>query len=99
MTSSLAAGAIAAWLVAGQATGSAGQPAPPALQFETLDSRPADEPRLRRLDRHGLGTIVQLVGLDDAGPPIRVVLAPEDSGLARTTPSWIAAFADGATGH
>jgi hypothetical protein len=72
------------------------------LRFETLDSRPADEPRLRRFDhnagtRNGLGTIVQLVGLDDAGPPIRVVLAPEDSQLAHATPSWIAGFADGAT--
>src|SRR6187200_3497932 len=98
MTSFLAACAIAAWLVAGQATGSAGQPAPPALQFQTLDSRPADEPRLRRLDSNELGAIVQLVGLDDAGPPIRVVLAPEDSELARSTSSWIAGFADGATG-
>jgi hypothetical protein len=90
--------AIAAWLVAVHAAGTARQPAPPALQFETLDSRPADEPRLRRLDRDRLGTIVQLVGLEDPGPPIHVMLAPEDSELARTTSSWIAGFAHGATG-
>ena len=94
----LAACAIAAWLVAVQATGTARQPSPPALQFETLDSRPADEPRLRRLDRDRLGTIVQLVGLEDPGPPIHVMLAPEDSELARATSSWIAGFAHGATG-
>ncbi len=90
--------AIVACLVAVQAAGAARQPAPPALQFETLDSRPADEPRLRGLDRDTLRTIVQLVGLEDPGPPIRVMLAPEDSELARATSSWIAGFAHGATG-
>jgi hypothetical protein len=94
----LAGCAIAVWLVAVQAAGPARQPAPPALRFETPDSRPADEPRLRGLDRNELGSIVQLVGLEDAGPPIRVVLAPEDSELARTTSPWIAGFAHGATG-
>ena len=94
----LTACAIAAWLVVVQAAGTAWQPAPPALQFETLDSQPADEPRLRRLDREELIAIVQLVGLQDPGPPIHVVLAPEDSELARATSSWIAGFAQGASG-
>jgi hypothetical protein len=40
---------------------------------------------------------VQLVGLQDAGPAIRVVLAPETSDLARQTPDWIAGFAVGAS--
>ena len=94
----LTACAIAAWLVVVQAAGTATQPAPPALQFETLDSQPVDEPRLRRLDREELSAIVQLVGLHDPGPPIHVVLAPEDSELAQATSSWIAGFAQGATG-
>ena len=94
----LTACAIAACLVAVEAAGAARQPAPPALQFETLDSRPADEPRLRRLDPDRLRTIVQLVGLEDPGPPIRVMLAPEDSELARATSSWIVGFAHGSTG-
>ena len=98
MPSFLTACAIAACLVAGQAAGAAREPSSPALQFETLDSRPADEPRLRRLDRDRLRSIVQLVGLEDPGPPIRVMLAPEDSELARATSSWIAGFAHGATG-
>ena len=98
MVSFLGACALAASLVAAQAAGAARQPAPPALQFETAESRPADEPRLRGLDRNQLSAIVQLVGLDDPGPPIRVVLAPEESALARSTPSWIAGFADGAAG-
>ena len=94
----LAACALATSLVAVQAAGTARQPPPPALQFETVESRPADEPRLRRLDRDQLSAIVQLVGLEDPGPAIRVVLAPEESELARSTPSWIAGFADGAAG-
>jgi len=88
---------MAACLVAVQAAGAARQPAPPALQFETLDSRPGDEPRLHRLDRNALSNIVQLVGLKNPGPPIHVMLAPEDSELARTTSSWIAGFAQGGT--
>lgn len=94
----LAACAIATSLVVVQAAEIARQPAPPVLQFETPDSRPADEPRLRRFDRNRLGAIVQLVGLEGPGPTIRVVLAPEDSALARSTPSWIAGFADGPIG-
>jgi Peptidase MA superfamily len=35
----------------------------------------------------------RLIGLPDAGPPIRVVLATEDSVVAAAAPSWIAGFA------
>jgi len=97
VSASCTACAIAAWILAVHAAGTARQPAPPMLQFETLDSRPADAPRLHRLDRDRLRAIVQLVGLEGPGPPIRVVLAPEDSELARATPSWIAGFAHGAS--
>ena len=99
MPSFCTACAIAVWVVAVQAVWTAQQPALPALQFETPDSRPAEEPRLRRLDGDWLRAIVQLVGLEGPGPPIRVVLAPEDSELARATPSWIAGFAHGASGR
>jgi hypothetical protein len=92
------AGVVAAWLVAVQAAVTTPQPEPPALQFESIDSRPADEARVRRLDRGQLRGIVQLVGLHAPGPPIHVVLAPEDSEIARATPPWIAGLARGATG-
>ena len=36
---------------------------------------------------------MRLVGLDEAGPPIRVILAPARSDLARNTPRWIGGFA------
>ena len=93
----LTAWSIAAWLMAIQAAGTGRQPPPPVLRVETPDAGPADEPRLHRLDYSRLSAIVELVGLDDPGPPIRVLLAPEDSEVARTTSSWIAGFAQGAT--
>src|SRR6185503_137791 len=37
--------------------------------------------------------ILTLVGLEDPGPPIRVLLVPEESPLARRTPRWITGFA------
>ncbi len=38
---------------------------------------------------------MDLVGLDEPGPPIRVVLAPESSPLARGVPSWVSGYTDG----
>jgi hypothetical protein len=62
--------------------------APPQLQGVAA--------QIERLDRTRLGAIVRLVGLERGGAPIAVILAPEDSDLARQTPSWIAGFASGA---
>jgi hypothetical protein len=86
------------WLAAVPTDVTIRPPDAPALLFQSLDARPADEPRLERLDRGQLRSIVHLVGLDDAGPPIRVALAPEDSEIARATSPWIAGFARGASG-
>jgi hypothetical protein len=69
------------------------QPRAPELQIDTLGSRPEIAGRIARVDPEHLRTIVRLVGLDDPGGPIRVVLAPEDSQVARATPAWIAGFA------
>jgi hypothetical protein len=38
---------------------------------------------------------MDLVGLDEPGPPIRVVLAPESSSLARSVPPWVSGYTDG----
>lgn len=38
-----------------------------------------------------------MVGLEDAGPPIRVILAPEDAPEARV-PAWVAGYALGSAG-
>jgi hypothetical protein len=70
-------------------------PALPDLLVEPSDG--ADAARLRRLDTTRLRAIVRLVGLDEPGGAIRVVLAGESTELARRTPSWIAGFAHVAT--
>ena len=52
--------------------------------------------RIERIDRTQFDDVMRLVGLRDAGPRIDIILAAEDSALARETPKWIAGFADGA---
>ena len=54
--------------------------------------------RIERTDRAQFDDVMRLVGLREPGPRIDIVLAPEDSDLARRTPSWIVGFADGAAG-
>jgi len=90
-----AAALILTFAVAVCAAGpAAAQPRAPELRVETLEGTPAGE-SLGRVDGDHLRTIVRLVGLEDPGHPIRVVLVPEDSPLARGTPSWIAGVAHG----
>ncbi len=67
---------------------------PPALTVEAPDRLSAVAAEVRRLDRSRLVSVMTLTGLSDPGPPIRVLLRPEDSQLARDTPSWVAGFAD-----
>ncbi len=40
---------------------------------------------------------MDLVGLDEPGPDIRVVLAPESSPLAKEAPGWVTGYTDGAS--
>jgi hypothetical protein len=67
----------------------------PELRFEAPDSLAPQVRRLERFDRARLLAVVRLVGLDSPGPPVRVVLAPEDAPVARETPAAITAFATG----
>ncbi|MEO7920917.1 MAG: hypothetical protein ABIT01_15770 [Thermoanaerobaculia bacterium] len=39
--------------------------------------------------------LMELMGLTDAGAPIRVLLAPESSPLARGVPAWVSGYTDG----
>src|SRR5688572_18785505 len=52
--------------------------------------------RIERTDRAQFDDVMRLVGLRDAGQRITIILAAEDSALARGTPDWIVGFADGA---
>ena len=72
--------------------------AQPIRQLELIVDAPPELERLasqvRGFDVDRLGGVMRLVGLRDPGPPIRVVLVPEDSPTGRDTPDWIAGFAE-----
>lgn len=65
----------------------------PRLTIEAPEELSAARIRLESFDTGRLRGVMQLVGLDEAGDPIRVVLAPEGSPLARHAPPPIAGFA------
>lgn len=54
--------------------------------------------RLESFDLDRLAGITRLVGLEDPGPPIHVILAPERSSYAERVPDWVAGMAFGAAG-
>lgn len=69
---------------------------PPNLKIEAPPELATEEARLRRLDPTKLLTCMELLGMEDPGPPIRVILASESSEAARNSESWIAGYAYGA---
>src|SRR6185295_14895423 len=70
----------------------------PALEIEAPPFLAATAQRLRELPPGAFDSVVQLTGLEVAGPPIRVVLAPEASETARQVPSWYSGYAAGDRG-
>lgn len=76
----------------------AAQPVPPELNVEAPDRLAAVAERVRAYDRSRLVTAMRLAGLDEPGPPIRVVLAAEGSPAGRAVPSWVAGYARGFDG-
>jgi hypothetical protein len=73
--------------------------APPARAAPvrlTVEAPPSLEPvavRLRALDPTQFEGVQRLTGLEEPGPPIQVILAPEDSEAARYVPRWVAGYA------
>lgn len=65
----------------------------PQLTIEAPDELAAARTRLESFDTNRLRGVMRLVGLDGAGDPIRVVLAPEGSSLAQQAPPPIGGFA------
>ena len=82
---------IAALLMSGRAWA---QPIP-VLEFEAPETLAAARTRVERFDPATLSPIVAVVGLESPGPPIRVVLAGDDSEWARQVPPFAAGFAIG----
>lgn len=90
--------AIALVLVPGSPAVAAAPSRPPELFIEAPEAYRHLRQRLERGDPEFLLQIMELVGLDQAGPPIRVLLVPEGSAAARRAPSWGVAYAVGAAG-
>lgn len=72
--------------------------APPTLEVEALPSTEKAGERLARVDGVSFLPAMELTGLADAGPPIRVLLAPDGSRPARGVPPWISGYTDGVSG-
>lgn len=70
----------------------------PQIVVEAPDSLARTAARIRAFDRARLLPAMQLVGLEDAGGPIRVLLAEEGSPLARSAPPWSSGYATGPDG-
>lgn len=68
---------------------------PPVLVVEAPPELAAEARRVREIEPIAFRAALDLSGLGEAGAPIRVVLAPEGSALARGTPSFISGFASG----
>ena len=71
---------------------------PPELTVVAPPELEAAAAGLRLLDTEKLVGVMRVLGLTDAGPPLTVLLATEDSPTARQTPSWVAGYANGDTG-
>jgi hypothetical protein len=65
----------------------------PRLLVDGAQVSPRHAARIRDLDPERLAVAMRLLGLQEAGDPIRLVLAPEDSLVARSAPPWIAGYA------
>jgi hypothetical protein len=66
---------------------------PPSLVFEAPARFAPLAGRLQQLNPHALRGAMELVGLQEPGPPITITLVPEDSEIARHTPSWVSGYA------
>jgi len=66
---------------------------PPGLEIEAPAELAPARARLASWDPRPLSTIVRLVGLEEPGAPMRVVLATPLSDRARPVPPWAAGYA------
>jgi hypothetical protein len=75
------------------AVAAAGTPRPPEVTVEAPADLAWAAAHLRRWQPDRLAGFQGLIGLDDPGGPIRVVLATEDSVVASAAPEWVAGYA------
>ncbi|TNF75357.1 MAG: hypothetical protein EP299_06295, partial [Acidobacteria bacterium] len=70
----------------------------PRLEVEAPPELNALAERIHGQNPRRLEATMELLGLAKPGPPIRVILAGEDSSVAQGTPSWVSGFAYGNLG-
>ncbi|HEY9419961.1 MAG TPA: hypothetical protein VIW92_00970 [Thermoanaerobaculia bacterium] len=70
----------------------------PRLEIEAPASLEPTARRLREMNPGEIESAMRLVGLEEPGPPIRVILAPEGSEAAERVPPWVSGYAFGETG-
>jgi hypothetical protein len=70
----------------------------PRIEIEAPAALAGTAAQLRAIDPSRLTSVMRLVGLEDPGPPIRVILAPEGSGAATVVPPWVSGYAIGEQG-
>ena len=85
----------AAMLVLGVPSISTAQPTRPLeLVVEAPGELESVAGHVRNFDVNRLSGVMRLIGMEDPGPPIRVVLVTENSVTAQETPAWVAGFAE-----
>ncbi|HJU06101.1 MAG TPA: hypothetical protein VJ692_13200 [Nitrospiraceae bacterium] len=72
---------------------------PPPLVFEAPARFAPLAARLEKLNPHAIRAAMELVGLQEPGPPVSITLAPEDSQAARHAPPWVSGYALVPSGH
>ena len=70
----------------------------PRLEVEAPPEFSALAERIYGQDPRRLEATMELLSLAQPGPPIRVILAAEDSVVAQGTPTWVSGFAYGSLG-
>jgi hypothetical protein len=88
----------AAALAAVVAATAAATPRPPQLLFEGPAFRDAALEPLRAIEPESFRDLMDLLGLEEPGPPIRVLVVAEGSPEARRAPSWSVGYALGEAG-
>ncbi|MEL7059696.1 MAG: hypothetical protein AAGN46_06680 [Acidobacteriota bacterium] len=74
------------------------RPRAPELIFESPPELAPQVAALEAINREALVAMVELYGLEDPGPPIRIVVAAEGSPPTRLAPDWSVAYAFGSRG-
>ena len=69
----------------------------PDLRVEAPSTLKAVAEEVRRIGAGDFNDVLDLTGLMGFTAPIRVIVAAEDSPIARRTPTWVSGFADGSS--